>query len=196
MAWASAPREYRDRSRARQAGASCRARRHLVRLRSLAVSHETVVRLYYLSREEAEEAASALGQESLHGQVAETPLGDAWSVTVTGPRRPGPRGPRVHEPLVRGGPVRQREPTLDEVLPAVHEHLAGVAEVFAPAGIGGHSAHCLLRDAGLTAARDGLAVSFYADAHTQRSSAGPPGCAASNRNPFSLSTPPGGRTSS
>jgi LmbE family N-acetylglucosaminyl deacetylase len=61
------------------------------------------------------------------------------------------------------GQYREEKPTLDEVLPAVRERLAGAAEIFAPAGIGGHSAHCVLRDAGLTAARDGLAVSFYAD---------------------------------
>lgn len=58
---------------------------------------------------------------------------------------------------------RDEKPTLDEVLPSIREHVAGSEEVLAPAGIGAHSAHLLIRDAAFDIARDGLAVSFYAD---------------------------------
>jgi hypothetical protein len=58
---------------------------------------------------------------------------------------------------------RSEKPTLDEVLPAIREHAAGAEEVFAPAGIGGHSAHCLIRDVAHRLADNGLPVSFYAD---------------------------------
>jgi hypothetical protein len=58
---------------------------------------------------------------------------------------------------------RSEKPTLEEVLPSIREHVLPSAEVFAPAGIGDHAAHLLVRDAGLELARDGLAVSFYAD---------------------------------
>jgi hypothetical protein len=58
---------------------------------------------------------------------------------------------------------RDDQPTLDEVLPAIREHVAGTSEVCAPAGIGNHSAHLLIRDAALELAGDGLTVSFYAD---------------------------------
>jgi hypothetical protein len=58
---------------------------------------------------------------------------------------------------------REEHPTLDEVLPAIREHVAADAEVFAPAGIGNHSAHLLIREAALELARDGRTVSFYAD---------------------------------
>jgi hypothetical protein len=46
---------------------------------------QTVVKLYYASRAEADEAAASLDSESLHGEVAQTPLGKGWAVTVSGP---------------------------------------------------------------------------------------------------------------
>lgn len=58
---------------------------------------------------------------------------------------------------------RDKKPTLDEVLPAIREHVSGDEDIVVPAGIGDHSAHCLLRDAGLTLLGEGVAVSFYAD---------------------------------
>jgi LmbE family N-acetylglucosaminyl deacetylase len=58
---------------------------------------------------------------------------------------------------------RKEPPTLDEVLPAIREHVSESAEVFAPAGIGNHSAHLLIREAALELAGDGVTVSFYAD---------------------------------
>jgi LmbE family N-acetylglucosaminyl deacetylase len=65
-------------------------------------------------------------------------------------------------PLVEAQ-YRNEKPRLDEVLPAVADRLAGDEEVFAPAGIGGHSAHLLVREAAFSLAREGVAVSFYAD---------------------------------
>jgi hypothetical protein len=61
------------------------------------------------------------------------------------------------------GQYRDEKPTLDEVLPSVAATVAAGDEIYAPAGIGGHSGHRLLRDAGLALVREGLAVSFYAD---------------------------------
>jgi LmbE family N-acetylglucosaminyl deacetylase len=58
---------------------------------------------------------------------------------------------------------RDEKPTLDEVLPAIREHITGTEEVFVPAGIGEHPAHCLIREAGLILLGEGVAVSFYAD---------------------------------
>jgi hypothetical protein len=48
---------------------------------------------------------------------------------------------------------REETPTLDELLPAIREHVSGDEDVFVPAGIGGHSAHCLLRNAGPRSSR-------------------------------------------
>jgi hypothetical protein len=58
---------------------------------------------------------------------------------------------------------REEKPTLDEVLQALADALAGDEEVFAPAGIGGHSAHLLAREAAFAFAREGFEISFYAD---------------------------------
>lgn len=58
---------------------------------------------------------------------------------------------------------REEKATLDEVLPAIREQLSGDEDVFVPAGIGSHSAHLLIRDAGLILLGEGVAVSFYAD---------------------------------
>lgn len=51
--------------------------------------------------------------------------------------------------------VEELEAALDEIPPST--------EVFAPAGIGGHSAHVLVRELGLRLAAAGFATSFYAD---------------------------------
>jgi LmbE family N-acetylglucosaminyl deacetylase len=61
------------------------------------------------------------------------------------------------------GQYRDERPSLADVLPSVRDNVPWASGVFAPAGIGGHSAHCVLRDAGLALAREGRAVSFYAD---------------------------------
>jgi LmbE family N-acetylglucosaminyl deacetylase len=58
---------------------------------------------------------------------------------------------------------RKGHPTLDEVLPVIREHVTDGPEVFAPAGIGNHAAHLLIREAALELAGDGLTVSFYAE---------------------------------
>jgi LmbE family N-acetylglucosaminyl deacetylase len=58
---------------------------------------------------------------------------------------------------------REQHPTLDEVLPAIREHITGRPEIFAPAGIGNHSAHLLVREAALELAGEGFSASFYAD---------------------------------
>jgi LmbE family N-acetylglucosaminyl deacetylase len=58
---------------------------------------------------------------------------------------------------------RDDQPTLEEVLPAIREHVTDRPEVFAPAGIGNHSAHLLIREAALALAGEDLTVSFYAD---------------------------------
>jgi LmbE family N-acetylglucosaminyl deacetylase len=50
-------------------------------------------------------------------------------------------------------------PRVDDVLRAIPD----AGEIFAPAGIGGHSAHELVRDAGLQLLKAGARVSFYAD---------------------------------
>jgi LmbE family N-acetylglucosaminyl deacetylase len=58
---------------------------------------------------------------------------------------------------------RQDEPSVDEIAPAVRERVPPEAEVFAPAGIGGHSAHVLVRELALELAAQGRPVRFYAD---------------------------------
>jgi LmbE family N-acetylglucosaminyl deacetylase len=50
-------------------------------------------------------------------------------------------------------------PRVDDVLRAIPD----ADEIFAPAGIGGHSAHELVREAGLQLLKAGADVSFYAD---------------------------------
>jgi LmbE family N-acetylglucosaminyl deacetylase len=54
-------------------------------------------------------------------------------------------------------------PTRDALAAALRAHLTGVAEVWAPAGIGGHLDHLVTRDATLAAVDPGATVHHYAD---------------------------------
>lgn len=65
-------------------------------------------------------------------------------------------------PLVEAQ-YRDDRPSFDEVFLATRERLTGGERLVAPAGIGGHSAHLLVRAAGFVLAAEGFAVSFFAD---------------------------------
>jgi LmbE family N-acetylglucosaminyl deacetylase len=54
-------------------------------------------------------------------------------------------------------------PTQEALVVALRPHLAGVAEVWAPAGIGGHLDHLATRDATIAATDPGTTVHHYAD---------------------------------
>lgn len=54
-------------------------------------------------------------------------------------------------------------PSVDELAGALAERLPASAEIVAPAGIGGHSAHALTRAAALKLAGEGRPACFYAD---------------------------------
>jgi LmbE family N-acetylglucosaminyl deacetylase len=58
---------------------------------------------------------------------------------------------------------RRSRPTLEEVFPPIRMRLAGGQRLVAPAGIGGHSAHRLVRAAAFLLAAEGFPVSFFAD---------------------------------
>jgi LmbE family N-acetylglucosaminyl deacetylase len=59
--------------------------------------------------------------------------------------------------------ARRRGRRLRELLEASAQHLDGQAHVYAPAGIGGHPDHVLVRELGCRLLREGARVSFYAD---------------------------------
>jgi LmbE family N-acetylglucosaminyl deacetylase len=54
-------------------------------------------------------------------------------------------------------------PSVEEVVLALRERVSAGSEVFAPAGIGDHSAHVLTRQAALELAGEGRKARFYAD---------------------------------
>jgi LmbE family N-acetylglucosaminyl deacetylase len=54
-------------------------------------------------------------------------------------------------------------PTREALVAALRPHLAGAAEVWAPAGIGGHLDHLATRDATIDATDPGVTVHHYAD---------------------------------
>jgi LmbE family N-acetylglucosaminyl deacetylase len=54
-------------------------------------------------------------------------------------------------------------PSTEELAAALQPHVAGAAEVWAPAGIGCHPDHLATRDAALAAVADGTVVHHYAD---------------------------------
>jgi len=59
--------------------------------------------------------------------------------------------------------AQYREAAPTGIVEAVNERLRDDAAVFAPAGIGGHPDHELIRDVGLALAADGRRVSLYGD---------------------------------
>jgi LmbE family N-acetylglucosaminyl deacetylase len=54
-------------------------------------------------------------------------------------------------------------PSVEELLVALESHVARSTQVLAPAGLGGHAAHRLVREAGLRLAAEGHEAGFYAD---------------------------------
>jgi LmbE family N-acetylglucosaminyl deacetylase len=54
-------------------------------------------------------------------------------------------------------------PSVEELAAALRERVPAASEIFAPAGIGDHSAHALTRQAALELAGEGRTVRFYAD---------------------------------
>lgn len=70
---------------------------------------------------------------------------------------------RLDFPDAQHIPDVAERPTQEALVAALRPHLTGAAEVWAPAGIGGHLDHLATRDATIEAASAGTAVHHYAD---------------------------------
>jgi LmbE family N-acetylglucosaminyl deacetylase len=70
---------------------------------------------------------------------------------------------RLDFPDAQHIPDVAERPTQDALVAALRPHLTGAAEVWAPAGIGGHLDHLATRDAAIAATDPGTAVHHYAD---------------------------------
>jgi LmbE family N-acetylglucosaminyl deacetylase len=114
------------------------------------------------ARERADEDRDALGMTGArHRNLG---LADHLHCTAGLPSRP-PRWRRVAERLARGGRGGRGtdEERLVDVVEATAPHIDRQAHVYAPAGLGGHPDHALVREAACELLRDGARVSFYAD---------------------------------
>jgi hypothetical protein len=114
------------------------------------------------ARERAREDAEALAVAGARSRDLDLVDHLHWTAAVP---PPPPRWRRVARRLARrrrdtAGPDEDR---LRDVVETTSRHVDRQAHVYAPAGLGGHPDHALVRELGCRLLREGARVSFYAD---------------------------------